>query len=219
MRLVGILGGTFDPVHFGHLRPAVEVRAALDLEHVRLIPAQVSPLRSAPGASGAHRIAMLRAAVEGAPDLIVDGRELERDGPSYTIDTLEHIHRDLPDATLFLIMGADAFADFERWDRWRAILDHAHIVVTHRPGSRLQVPGGLGGAVVADAAALAASRAGRVWIQAVTQLDITATRIRAGAAAGGDLRYLMPEAARRYLEEHRLYDETIPASDADRSAG
>jgi len=206
MQRIGLLGGTFDPVHFGHLRPAVEVRAALGLEQIRLIPAQVSPLRSAPGATGAHRIAMLRAAIQGADDLVVDGRELEREGPSYTIDTLEHVRRDFPDARLHLLMGADAFADFERWHRWAEILEHVHIVVTHRPGRPLRVPSGLAGSVVADAAALEAVPAGRVWIQAVTQLDISATRIRAAAAAGRDLRFLMPAAARRYLEEHRLYE-------------
>lgn len=219
MRRVGIFGGTFDPVHFGHLRPAVEVRAALGLEHVRMIPARVSPLRDAPGASPADRLAMLRAAVAGQPDLVVDERELERDGPSYTADTLEALAADLADATLFLVVGADAFAELERWHRWQAIIGRAHLVVTHRPGTPLTVPPGLADAVTDDPAALEAARAGVVWIQTVTQLDISATGIRGLAAAGGDLRYLLPEGARRHLEEHRLYDERIPASDADRSAG
>lgn len=219
MRRVGILGGTFDPIHFGHLRPAVEVRGALALEHVRLIPARVSPLRDAPGAASADRLAMLRAAVADQPDLVVDDRELGRDGPSYTIDTLDALAADLPDATLFLIMGSDAFAEFERWYRWEAIVARAHLVVTHRPGTRLTVPPGLADAVTEDMAALDAGPAGAVWVQPVTQLDISATGIRRLAAAGGDVRYLMPEGARRHLEEQRLYDARIPAPDADRSAG
>lgn len=219
MRRVGILGGTFDPIHYGHLRPAVEVRAALALEHVRMIPARVSPLRDAPSAAPADRLAMLRAAVAEQADLVVDDRELGRDGPSYTVDTLDALAADLPDATLFLVMGADAFAEFERWHRWEAIVARAHLVVTHRPGTRLTVPRALADAVTEDPAALDAAPAGAVWLQPVTQLDISATGIRALAAAGGDLRYLMPEGARRHLEEHRLYDAHTPATDADRSAG
>jgi len=219
MRRVGILGGTFDPVHFGHLRPAVEVRAALDLEHLRLIPARVSPLREQPGADGHHRSAMLRAAVDGFPDLVVDERELGREGPSYTVDTLDSLAADLPDARLYLIMGADAFARFERWHRWRAILERTHIVVTHRPGAPLVVPHALEGRVEHDPAALADARAGSILVQPVTQLDISATAIRAAAAAGGDLRYLVPEAVRRYLEDHQLYDRKSPTADEHRNAG
>lgn len=219
MRRVGILGGTFDPIHFGHLRPAVEVRAALALEYVRMVPARVSPLRDDPAASPDDRLAMLRAAVAGQPDLVVDGRELDRAGPSYTVDTLDALAAELPDATLFLILGADAFAELERWHRWERIVACAHLVVTRRPGAPLTVPPALAGAVTDDPAALDAARAGVVWIQPVTQLDISATGIRRLAARGGDLRYLMPEGARRHLEEQRLYDERVPASDADRSAG
>lgn len=219
MRRVGILGGTFDPIHYGHLRPAVEVRAALALEHVRMIPARVSPLRDDPSAAPADRLAMLRAAVAEHADLVVDDRELGREGPSYTVDTLEALAADLPGASLFLIMGADAFAELERWHRWEAIVARAHLVVTHRPGTRLTVPPALAEAVTGDPATLDAAPAGAVWLQPVTQLDISATGIRALAAAGGDLRYLMPEGARRHLEEQRLYDAHSPATDADRSAG
>ncbi|MDZ7748791.1 MAG: nicotinate-nucleotide adenylyltransferase [Halofilum sp. (in: g-proteobacteria)] len=206
MRDVGILGGTFDPVHFGHLRPAVEVRAALGLEHLRLIPARVSPLRDEPAASGEQRLAMLRAAIGDAPDLVVDARELDRPGPSYTADTLAALAAELPDARLHLVMGADTFASFERWDRWREILARAHIVVARRPGSPLQVPRALGDALVDDPARLREQAAGHVYVHGVTQLDISASAIRAAAAGGGDLRYLMPEATRRYIEEHRPYD-------------
>ncbi len=130
MRRVGILGGTFDPIHFGHLRPAVEVRAALSLDVIRLLPCRVSPLREEPAAAPEHRLAMLKAAVAGEPDLIVDGRELDRPGPSYTADTLAELTTEYPDDRLFLIMGGDAFAAFDRWDRWQQILASAHIVAT-----------------------------------------------------------------------------------------
>lgn len=224
MQRIGILGGTFDPVHFGHLRPAVEVRAALGLDQVRLIPARVSPLRDTPGASPDDRLAMLRAAVDGSDDLVVDDRELDRDGPSYTIDTLQSLAAELGDARLLFIMGADAFAEFERWHRWQEILATAHLVVTTRPEAELTIPPPLRDAVTDDPATLERSRAGCVWLQQVTPLDISATTIRRTAAAGGDLRYLMPEGARRYLEDHHLYrssdeDRETTRADGNRSAG
>ena len=206
MRRVGILGGTFDPIHFGHLRPAVEVRAALALDVVRLLPCRVSPLRDEPAAAPEHRLAMLEAAVAGEPDLIVDGRELDRPGPSYTADTLAEFRAEYPDDRLYLIMGGDAFAAFDRWDRWRQILDSAHIVATYRPGAPPTAPEPVRDALVDAPQGLDETPAGRIWIQPVTQLDISATAIRALAARGGDLRYLMPESARHHLEEHRLYD-------------
>lgn len=206
MRRVGILGGTFDPIHFGHLRPAVEVRSALSLDFIRLLPCRVSPLRDEPAAAPEHRLAMLEAAVAGEPDLVVDGRELDRPGPSYTADTLAELTAERPADRLFLIMGGDAFAAFDRWDRWQRILASAHIVATHRPGSPPCAPAAVRDAVVDGPEQLDEAAAGRIWIQPVTQLDISATAIRGIAARGGDLRYLMPESARHHLEEHRLYD-------------
>lgn len=224
MQRIGILGGTFDPVHFGHLRPAVEIRAALGLDEIRLVPARISPLRDSPGASGADRLAMLHAAVEDQDDLVVDDRELARAGPSYTLETLQSLAAEFVDARLFFIMGADAFADFERWHRWQEIIASAHLVVASRPEAALTVPPALADAVAEDPAELERTAAGRVFIQAVTALDISATAIRQTAAAGGDLRYLMPDGARRYLEAQRLYathpeDHGHARADANRSAG
>lgn len=206
MRRVGILGGTFDPIHFGHLRPAVEVRAALGLDEIRLMPCRVSPMRDEPLASGAHRRAMLEAAVASEADLCVDARELDRPGPSYTADSLGAIAAEEPETRLFLVMGGDAFARFDQWDRHQEILERAHLVATHRPGVPPSVAPALQGHVVDDPARLDDTAAGGIWIQPVTQLDISATTIRTLAANGGDLRYLLPAPARRYLEERRLYD-------------
>ena len=216
MRRIGLLGGTFDPVHFGHLRPAVEVRAALALDELRLLPCRVSPLRDEPAAAPADRLAMLRLALDGAPDLVVDERELEREPPSYTVDTLAALHAEESDACLHFVLGADAFAELEQWHRWREILELAHLVVTRRPGAPLEIPAALVERVTEDAGELARASAGRVLLQPVTQFDISATAIRRLAAAGGDLRYLMPEAARQHLERNRLYRGT---PDQERSTG
>lgn len=216
MRRIGLLGGTFDPVHFGHLRPAVEVRAALGLDELRLLPCRVSPLRDEPAAPPEARLEMLRLAVADQDDLVVDARELDRPPPSYTVDTLAELRRELPDASLHFIMGADAFAGFDRWHRHTDILELAHLVVTRRPGSRHAIPAGMEDRVGEDPAVLEQAAAGRVLLVTVTQLDISATGIRRLAAAGGDLRYLMPEAARRHLEQHRLYRRIV---NEDRSTG
>jgi nicotinate-nucleotide adenylyltransferase len=219
-RAIGVLGGTFDPIHLGHLRPTVEVRETLGLDHVRLIPARVSPLRGQPAASPADRLAMVRAAVEEDGDgVVVDDRELERGGPSYTADTLAELERALEPQRLYLILGADSFAAFERWYRPDEVLEYAHVIVTSRPGRTLQIPAGVRDRVVDTVAELAQARAGRVFVCPVTQLDISATAIRRRAAAGADLRYLMPEAVRRYLVAQELYQTDAKNPDEDRSAG
>ncbi len=162
-------------------------------------------MRDEPAAPPADRLAMLRLALDGAPDLVVDERELEREPPSYTVDTLAAVRAEEGDSHLHFMLGADAFAEFEQWHRWREILELAHLVVTRRPGAALEIPAGLVERVTEDAGALAQASAGRVLLQPVTQLEISATAIRRLAAAGGDLRYLMPEAARQHLQRKRLY--------------
>ncbi|MDX1609641.1 MAG: nicotinate-nucleotide adenylyltransferase [Halofilum sp. (in: g-proteobacteria)] len=216
MRRIGLLGGTFDPVHFGHLRPAVEVRAALALDELRLLPCRVSPLRDEPAATAADRVEMLRLALAGQDDLVLDPRELERPPPSYTADTLAELRAEAPDARLHFIMGADAFAGFGRWARTDEILQLAHLVVTRRPGVALETPPALAGRVSEEPADLERAASGRVLLLSVTQLDISASAIRRLAAAGGDLRYLLPEPARDYLERNRLYRD---ASKGERRTG
>lgn len=131
---LGLFGGTFDPVHLGHLRLAEEAREALGLASVRWIPAGQPPHRGAPRLSGAHRLAMVRLAVAGNPAFQVDGAEVESPGPSYTVTTLERLRRELgPEQPLVLLLGADAFAGLPGWHRWQALLGLAHLVVLHRP--------------------------------------------------------------------------------------
>jgi nicotinate-nucleotide adenylyltransferase len=133
---MGILGGTFDPVHYGHLRTAYELMEAVDFAEVRFLPAGIPPHRDAPHADAPTRLAMVRAAIEGEPRFIVDDRELRREGPSYSVDTLLDLRAEHPHRSLCLMVGMDAFLGLPQWHQWRRILQLAHIVVAHRPGWR-----------------------------------------------------------------------------------
>ncbi|MEO5828956.1 MAG: nicotinate-nucleotide adenylyltransferase [Rhodanobacter sp.] len=192
---LAIFGGTFDPVHLGHLSVAWEAAELLDAE-VRLLPANVPPHRDVPVASATQRAAILREALKGQSRLALDTRELDRPGPSYTIDTLHELRAEHGDRPLVLLVGADAFAQLASWHRWRELFELAHIGVLSRPGVSARLPDELerelAGRRVADAAKLRVLPAGKVIELAVTPLEISATRIRELLAAGRDPRYLLP---------------------------
>ena len=202
--LLGILGGTFDPVHFGHLRPALDVMQALALEQVRFLPNSVPPHREQPWLDADSRKSLLELALQEMPGFELDCRELEREGKSYMVDTLESLQANFPDHHLCLILGMDAFAKLHEWHQWQRILEQCHIVVTGRPGfewpsaPELQV---LEGCRTSDANELKQAEAGRILLQSVTQLDISASEIRKQLQAGLDIRYLLPEAVRLKLLE------------------
>jgi nicotinate-nucleotide adenylyltransferase len=195
LKPLAIFGGTFDPVHLGHLSVAWEAAEMLDAE-VRLLPASVPPHRSAPIASSTERVAILRVALQGQSRLVLDTRELDRAGPSWTIDTLHELRAEQGDRPLVLLLGADAFAGLTSWHRWRELFQVAHIGVLSRPGVSATLPSELEhevvGRRVADVSALRALPAGNVIELAVTPLEISATRIRQLLAAGRDPRYLLP---------------------------
>ena len=198
MRLVAILGGTFDPVHLGHLRAAWEAVEVLDAE-VRLVPANVPPHRPAPVASAQQRAAILRAGLAGQDRLKLDTRELDRAGPSYTFDTLSSLREEIgTQRPLVLLLGADAFALLPTWHRWRELFDLAHIGVLTRPGHIPPLPDELTAAIAsretADVETLRATPAGRVLRIAITPLEISATKIRALLREGHEPRWLLPDA-------------------------
>lgn len=192
---LALFGGTFDPVHLGHLSVAWEAAELLDAE-VRLLPASVPPHRAPPLATAAQRVAILRAALQGQSRLTLDTRELDREGPSYTIDTLHALRTEQGQRPLVLLLGADAFAGLASWHRWRELFEAAHLGVLSRPGVAARLPDALerevAGRRIADASALRALPAGKVVELAVTPLEISATRIRELLAAGRDPRYLLP---------------------------
>ena len=219
--MIGVFGGTFDPIHFGHLRPALDVVQSLGLAELRLLPLKVAVHRPQPLASAALRLQMTRLAVNGQPGFVVDDRELTRDGPSYTVDTLASLREEVgADAPLCLLIGGDAFAGFLDWHRPRAILGLAHLVVMQRPGAPTvrdqALRDEIGRRRVDDPGALRQAPAGRIYFQTVTQLDISSTRIRRMFAAGRSPRFLLPDAVLELLDREQCYGPALAAA-SDRS--
>ena len=211
MKPIGVFGGTFDPIHYGHLRTAFEMLQALRFESVRFVPCGDPPHRGETYASARDRLAMVHVAVEGQPGFVLDDREVQRDGPSYSIDTLTALRSELPGRSLGLILGMDAFLGLPRWHRWREILDVAHIVVAHRPGWKAPDIGPLGELLtnhgthrVED---LHDTEAGKIHIHAVTQLEISSTEVRELVEAGRDPRFLVPDAVRDVIATCGCYGE------------
>jgi nicotinate-nucleotide adenylyltransferase len=209
MNPIGIFGGTFDPIHFGHLRPAFELSQALKLAEVRFLPAGNPPHRQATLASAELRLAMVKAAVAGEKRFVVDDREVRRTGASYSVDTLTELRAEFPDRSLCLMLGMDAFLGLPDWHRWRDILDLAHVVVWHRPGWKAPVHGPLGEVMVDRGTGaireLHEQKAGRIYIHAVTQLEIASTQLRQVIVSGTDPRYLVPDEVRKIIVETGCY--------------
>ncbi len=208
-RAIAVFGGTFDPVHYGHLRAAAEVAEQLKVNDFRLLPAGHPPHREGTWADAYHRLAMLELALAPYPDLTVDDREVRRDGPSFMVDTLASIRTDAGDAPLLLCLGQDAANGLNRWHRWREIFDLAHLVVMTRPRSRPRYPEDLGeyfrDSKVRRTRDLMTSPAGRVRHVEITQLAISSTDIRRQLAAGRDPRFLLPATVLAYIRKHGLY--------------
>lgn len=209
---LGVFGGTFDPIHYGHLRLAETAREALGLTRVRLIPAGQPPHRATPGAAGAHRLAMARLAAASNPAFEVDPAEVEAAQASYTILSLERLRAELgPRRPLVLLLGVDAFLGLPTWRRWTELFDFAHLAVANRPGYSLDgatMPAALAEEATrrqASSSILGAAPAGHLVQFAMTPLAISATDIRARCAAGQSLRYLLPPPVVDYISRHQLY--------------
>lgn len=207
-RPIGLYGGSFDPVHFGHLRTALEVCELLDLQAVRFMPSRLPPHREAPRAGSDLRVQMLEAAIAGMDRFSVDERELQRSGASYTIDTLVSLHQELPGHSFVLILGMDAFLGLPDWHRAAELADYTHFMVAHRPGWRPPTAGLLGSWLAArqtSAAGDLSTGAGRIYVHPVTALDISSSAIRKLMAGGGNPRFLVPESVRAILEQSHCY--------------
>ncbi len=206
---LGILGGTFDPVHHGHLRLAIQLRDLLGLAEVRLVPSARPPHRTSPTASAGQRAKWIRVALAGEPGLILDNRELIRAGTSYTVDTLAELRTEFPDAPLCLAMGDDAFAALDRWHQWERLLELAHLIVVPRPGVESKLPPRIAQLLaereIKAPAELRAARCGRIYHTQFPLLEISGTEIRALLRAGKSPRYLLPDEVLREVEDLEVY--------------
>ena len=212
MSPIGIFGGTFDPIHYGHLRTAFEMLQALRFDELRFVPSGDPPHRGETYAPASLRLEMVRAATANEPSFVVDDCEVRRQGPSYTVDTLAAMRQEQPDAPMGLILGMDAFLGLTNWHRWNEILDYAHIVVAHRPGWRAPDIGPLGELISGHGTHriddLHQQRDNLIYIHAVTQLEISSTEIRDLVGAGRDPRFLMPDVVRDIIMESKCYSKT-----------
>ena len=206
---IGIFGGTFDPIHYGHLRTALELQRRISLAEVRFIPCAEPPPRDAEPVAGASRLDMIRAAIADEPSFVVDDREFEREGPSYTVETLGSLRSENPETPLCLLMGMDSFLGLPDWYRWEELVKLSHIVVAQRPGWRAPGDGPLGDLLqtcgTEDVMSLHGSLSGAVFVTAVTQLEISATGLRDALNAGLDPRFLLPDSVRKIIVESGCY--------------
>ncbi len=205
--MIGILGGTFDPIHHGHLRPALDVQQALELDELRLIPLRDPPHRRQPSTTPEQRLEMVQTAISGVPGLSVDRRELERTGKSYTLLTLRSLREELGETPICLILGQDAFNSFAQWHGPDEILQLAHLVVMQRPGGSGQNP--YQERLTEEPDDLRSDPGGKIYLQPVTQLDISSTRIRAMLQAGQSPSYLLPAAVLAIIDRDGLYQAQI----------
>lgn len=206
---IGVLGGTFDPIHLGHLRAAIEVAETLKLDELKLLPSANPPHRDPPQANAMQRLSMARAAIEGVPGLSVDDRELHRNTPSWTIDTLESLRAELStDDQLFLLLGWDAFCGLPDWRRWDELLQHSHLVILQRPDADAEAPEVLRDLIAARSVSeplLFDGPAGKIGFVWQTPLAISATQIRQLLASGRSARFLLPDSVLTYIHTQRLY--------------
>ena len=209
--MIGVYGGTFDPVHYGHIRPAIAVKQALGLRELRFIPNREPPHRGKPWLSAEQRLALLHTAVDGLEGVVVDEREMQRDGPSYMIDTLVSLDEESGGECLCLIIGMDAFIGIDRWHQWQRLFEHVLLVVTQRPGFDIEDvmqrfspstaafirPRLLDQVTVPGSDVPECDLVGKILIQSVPQVDISSTQIREwletpGEADAAHVRQWMP---------------------------
>ncbi|MFK5913292.1 MAG: nicotinate-nucleotide adenylyltransferase [Woeseiaceae bacterium] len=208
--MIGILGGTFDPVHYGHLRTALDVQQRLGLDEVRFIPCGEPAHRNKPVATPTQRLSMVRAAVAGQNKFTVDDREVRREGLSYMVDTLASLKKDFPSQSLCLILGTDAFNGLAQWHQWEKIFDYANIAVMQRPerGKLVELNKFLVNKLkprIVDIDVFQKRQQGMVCFVPVTQLDISATKIRKDWLQGKELQFLLPDAVLKLLHQQNIY--------------
>jgi len=197
---IGVYGGSFDPVHLGHLRSAIEILRVQKLDELRFLPSGNPPHRSRARVVDKHRLNMLQLAVKDVAGIAIDDRELGRKSVSYSIDTLETIQAENPQAELTLVIGMDQFSAFDTWHRWQELLQRVELTVMERPGE-----------IMSGSAKelMKSSLRNRISIISVTQMDISSSRIRKDLQIGLDIRFLVPSSVRNYILSENLYSHVL----------
>jgi len=203
--LIGINGGTFDPIHLGHLRPALEVQKALGLEEVRFIPCSQPVHRNQPSVSAKHRCKMIELAIQSQSSFILDKTEIEQNKPSYMINTLKILSKRYNNKSLVLMMGTDAFAKFTTWHQWEEILKLANLAITHRPSEPIPQEGKIGQVFQHHWVPKLSKKTGQIVDIPITQLDLSATALRNYLKQGDCIDFLMPDSVVQYIKQHQLY--------------
>jgi len=209
LKPIGVFGGRFDPIHYGHLRTAFELLQALNFEEIRFMPCGNPPHRDQVHADAEIRFEMVAAAIEGQHGFVIDDRELSRKGPSYSVDSLNTLRTDFPLRSIALIIGMDAFINLPKWYQWQEILQLSHIVVAHRPGWRLPDMGPLGELLTTRGTHrvddLHEAKSGHIYIHDVTQLEISSSEIRELISLDRIPRFLMPDSVCEIIKRTRCY--------------
>jgi nicotinate-nucleotide adenylyltransferase len=204
--MIGIYGGTFNPIHYGHLRTALEVQTALGLQEIRFIPCYQPALKTMPFIAAEQRLDMLDLAIKNEKKFICDPCELERKGTSYMVETLASLRKKFPKHSLLLLIGMDTFEALPCWFRWQTLFNYAHVVVMTRPPHQ---PNPLMNffktRMTENVSDLKQNIAGRLYFQPVTPLTISSTQIRKLCSQGLSPRFLMPDNVINYLYQHKLY--------------
>jgi nicotinate-nucleotide adenylyltransferase len=210
---IGILGGTFDPIHNGHIRLALEAQKQLDLDQVKLIPVNIPPHRTKPAASSSQRRSMIELAIKDETKLCIDSRELESKNISYSINTLKSLRQEFPDAALYLIVGRDAFNKIDSWKDWQDLLDYAHIIVANRPNESInnispELKSWIEKYQIADHAQLKNNLSGNIIFINIPMLDISSSMIRQCYSENKTVTNLLPTLIQTYIKDNQLYLDT-----------
>jgi nicotinate-nucleotide adenylyltransferase len=217
MSVIGILGGTFDPIHNGHIRLALEAQEQLKLDQVRLIPVNIPPHRSNPVVSSEHRLTMMELAIANEPALSIDLRELESEEISFTINTLKSLRQKFADDALCLIVGRDAFNKIDSWKDWQDLLDYAHIIVANRPDSLAnqtmddmspELKNWIEEHQITDHTQLKNNLSGNIVFINIPMLDISSSMIRQLNSEHKNLEGLLPTTIQTYIKDNHLYRDT-----------
>ncbi len=212
MRMIGLFGGTFNPVHNGHLHLATSLSKHLPFDEIRFIPSAIPPLKDAPVATAMHRTEMLRLAIGSNPQFKLDTREIQRSGKSYTIDTLTSLRQELGgDVSLCWLIGTDAFSQLDQWHRWQALFDYAHFVIVERPHQKATqaisdpIQMLLNQRITQDTSILGARPSGYCIKLEINALDISSTEVRKRLSSGQSVDSMLPKNVLEYIQQQHLY--------------